>query len=491
MKKFVLYLLLTILISGAMGIESSRKEFVEKIINEELELAGSVYGIIGTTNIIYGMDKFNTKGGNGFAAERANHLADKLAGKHAKIIGDSNAKNGADRLVNGIEIQSKYYDTASNSVGACFENGIFKYLDANGKPMTVEVPSDQYDDAIVSMENRIKKGEVTGVNSPLKAKDIIKKGHITYRQSRNIAKFGTIESLTFDAVNGAIIAGSTMGISASITFARSLWNNDPIELALKNSCIEGIKVGGLSFFANIISSQLSRTGMNNAFRGGTDSIVKKMGPKFAGQFSNAFRSGPNIYGAVAMNNVSKLLRINIFTGCATIALLTSYDVLKYLRGFMSLGQLLKNLIVTTATVTSGTIGWVSGTIQGIKIGLTVPIIGTGVFGFALGIFGALLGGGIGSFVTQILLDLYIEDDSIKMLKIIEEQFIILAEEYLLSKQEVDQIASNIQKIISETSILTDIFRNKNPKDYLKNLLVETIESVKRKRKFLAKKIIIV
>ena len=38
------------------------------------------------------------------------------------------------------------------------------------------------------------------------AKNIVKKGHFTYEQAKNIAKAGTVESITYDAVNGAIIA---------------------------------------------------------------------------------------------------------------------------------------------------------------------------------------------------------------------------------------------------------------------------------------------
>jgi hypothetical protein len=51
---------------------------------------------------------FNTPRGHGFAAERANHIYDKLSGKDAKIVGDDNAKFGADRVVDGINNQSKY-----------------------------------------------------------------------------------------------------------------------------------------------------------------------------------------------------------------------------------------------------------------------------------------------------------------------------------------------------------------------------------------------
>lgn len=48
---------------------------------QEANVAGTVYGNISTASITYGMDKFQTPRGHGFAAERANHITDKLSGK--------------------------------------------------------------------------------------------------------------------------------------------------------------------------------------------------------------------------------------------------------------------------------------------------------------------------------------------------------------------------------------------------------------------------
>ena len=65
--------------------------------------------------------KFTAAQGHGFAAERANNLSDVLHGEKAAIIGDNNAKNGADRKILNRDgtttyIQDKYYSTASGSV---------------------------------------------------------------------------------------------------------------------------------------------------------------------------------------------------------------------------------------------------------------------------------------------------------------------------------------------------------------------------------------
>lgn len=44
-------------------------------------------------------------------------------GRKVQILGDDNAKDGADRLVNGIEIQSKYCKSGVACIQECFENG--------------------------------------------------------------------------------------------------------------------------------------------------------------------------------------------------------------------------------------------------------------------------------------------------------------------------------------------------------------------------------
>ena len=89
-------------------------------------ISSAAYGQI---NKLYEEEKFHGRQGHGFAAERANNLYDNLTGHDAKIVGDDNVKNGADRMVDGIFIQSKYCQTGSACVNECFdEQGNFRYL---------------------------------------------------------------------------------------------------------------------------------------------------------------------------------------------------------------------------------------------------------------------------------------------------------------------------------------------------------------------------
>ena len=181
------------------NIESTFKEIQDKINSGQIELTGKIspgiiYGNISNASTIYGMDKFNTPRGHGFAAEYANHLYDKInkvdLHGNVKLVGDEIdqntgriIKNGADRIVDGIKIQTKYCSSGSKCISECFDNGKLRYLNPDGTPMQIEVPSDKYDAAVKAMENRIKNGEVPGVSNPSKAKDIVRKGHFTYELS--------------------------------------------------------------------------------------------------------------------------------------------------------------------------------------------------------------------------------------------------------------------------------------------------------------------
>src|SRR5699024_2192568 len=115
-----------------------------------------------TTNKLYNEEKFHARQGHGFAAEQANTLYDNLTGHKARVVGDNNARNGADRILDGIEIQSKYCATGSRCINECFADdgkGAFRYYTNNGKPMAIEVPSDKYEAAVSAMEEKIRRGQ--------------------------------------------------------------------------------------------------------------------------------------------------------------------------------------------------------------------------------------------------------------------------------------------------------------------------------------------
>lgn len=445
------------------------------------EAAGIVYGNVSNASTIYGMDKFNTPRGHGFAAERANHLYDKLHGKNAQIVGDNNVKNGADRIVDGVNIQTKFCSSGSKCISECFENGKLKYLNPDGTPMKIEVPADKYEAAVQAMENRIKDGQVPGVKDPEKAKDLVKKSPFKYEQVKNIAKFGTVESITYDAMNGAIVSTSAMGISAVMTFATSIWNGEDFDVALEGAVYSGLKVGGTTFITAVLSSQLARTGLNSALVGSSETLVNLMGPKASAYLVNAFRSGKNIYGAAAMKSASKMLRGNVITSAVSVVVLSSFDIANIFSGRISGAQLFKNVANTVSSVGGGTAGWVAGAATGAAIGSAIPIVGTAIGGVVGGIVGSFAGGAAAGKVSSTILDQFIEDDADKMIAIIQETFVQLAEDYLLNKNEAENVTDKLKEKLTGT-LLKDMFSSSNRSTFAKNLLEPLIEDEVKLRK---------
>lgn len=461
--------------------ETNGYDIEKTLLDISSQTSGIVFGNVSNASTIYGEDKFNTPRGHGFAAERANHIYDKLTGKDAKIVGDDNAKFGADRIVNGVNIQSKYCNSGSKCIQECFENGNFKYVNPDGSPMKIEVPSDKYDAAVQSMENRINKGEVPGVTDPSEAKSIVRKGHFTYEQARNIAKAGTVESITFDAVNGAIIATTSFGLSTALTFATCIWNGDDFDVALKAATCSGLKVGGITFITAVLASQLSKAGLNSALVGSSEVIIRLMGPKASAMLVNAFRNGTNIYGAAAMKSAAKMLRGNAITGCVSVVVLSSVEIVNIFRGRISGSQLFKNVANTCTTVAGGTAGWVGGATAGAAIGSVIPIIGTATGGIVGALLGSFAAGSVSSKVSNAVLNQFIEDDVDEMVRIVEKVFTQMAEDYLLNQKEAENIIDNLRGDLT-SSTLKDMFACSDREEFAKKILLNHVLSEVSKRK---------
>lgn len=449
--------------------------------NRSEETSGTVYGNVSSGATVYGEEKFHAVRGHGFAAERANTLYDKFTGHDARILGDDNAKNGADRLVDGVEIQSKYCKTGGKCISECFENGKFRYIGSDGKPMQIEVPSDKYDAAVQAMQERIRRGEVPGVSDPSEAQEIIRKGHFTYEQAKNIAKAGTVESLTYDAANGMIIASSAFGVTAVLTFATSVWNGDAPDVALKRAAYSGLKVGGISFVTAIFAGQLSKAGLNSLLVGGSEAVVRVMGPKTSALLVNAFRQGKNIYGAAAMKSASKLLRSNVITGSVSVVILSAGDVVNIFRGRISGKQLFKNVTNTASTVAGGTAGWVGGAAAGAAIGSAIPIIGTAIGGVIGGLAGAFGGGALAGKASSAVLDHFIEDDAEAMCRLLEREMVSLTEEHLVTQNEITTIVERLSNTLTGKT-LKDMYASSDRMAFARKLLLPLFRTVEKERK---------
>lgn len=133
----------------------------------------------------------NNPAGHGEMVEEANTMLDNYHGIKAKVVGRDNAKNGADRLVDGIFVQTKYYGSARGSLEACFDptTGSYRYMN-DGVPMQLEVPKDQYQRVLEGFKKKIADGKVPGVTDPNEASNIVREGRLTYQQAVNLTKPG-------------------------------------------------------------------------------------------------------------------------------------------------------------------------------------------------------------------------------------------------------------------------------------------------------------
>lgn len=441
--------------------------------------AGVVDGAINYADHVH----LGARQGHGFAAEKANHLHDKLTGKEAQLVGGDNAKNGADRIVDGVMIQTKYCQSAQESINAAFDgsSGNFKYIDSKtNAPMQIEVPADQHEAAVRAMEQKIRDGRVPGVEDIGAAKDLVRQGKFTYEQAKNLAKAGTIESLTYDAINGISLAGNAMGIAASVSFALAILNGTPWQEALEGACFDALCVGGVTWVGSVLTAQIGKAGLDEALRSSSDWMVRKMGTKFTNMLASALRPGEQLSDAAAKNLMSKVLRGNVVSGIVTTAVLSTDDFITLFDGKASKMQTFKNVTKTATGVVGGSAGWMGGAAAGAALGSFVPIIGTTVGGIVGGLIGGAAGGGAASAVASNVLDSYIEDDSKVMLRKVEEVFAEMAKEHLLTADEAAIIIKEFQ-MFDVPGLLKDMYASSRRNAFVKEMFAPLFEERMRAR----------
>ncbi len=395
---------------------------------------------------------------HGLAAEMANTKIDNLLGKSAEVIGSDNKKNGADRLVDGKLVQSKYYCDASSSVNSAFDKqtGSFKYLDQNGSPMQLEVPKEQYEIAVKQMETKISEGKVPGVTDPAKAKELIREGHLTYNQAVNITKFGTFESLAYDAAEGVVVGAVAGGISFGITATLYYINNGDSKEALKVATLNAGKTFAKSMTVYVAAQQLHRIGVIQSITAQINVNV------FSPSVRNTIKNG---LGVKTSDQANRALGGTAVTAVALIAVTTGPDLVKMINGRISGAQFVKNLSVATSSVGGGAIGAIAGGSIGASLG---PV------GLWAGQFlGGMIGGAIAGMAANSIAKTMMKEDSEVVMEIIQIQIAYLAKTFILSKDEIDSLTSNFGKFITQET-LELIFQQKSNRRAAANLFVKPL-----------------
>lgn len=395
--------------------------------------------------------------GHGFAAERGNHMFDKALLKDAHILGDDNAKDGADRLVNGTEIQTKYCGTAARSIGAGFDgqNGSYRYYDSKGTPMQIEVPKDQYTKALETMENKIRDGKVPGVSDPAEATKLVRQGHLTYAQAQNITKFGTFESITYDIAEGTIVSLAAGGISFGLTASLFYLNTGDRKAALRTAAIQAGKTFTRTMAVYVTTQQLHRLGVVQGLLSKVDFTAASPTVR------NALQKGMGVSGS----SLNKVMRGTLVTSFALVAVTTGPDMIKMVRGRISGAQFLKNLAVTTSGVAGGVVGSIAGGV------ILSPL---GPFGALAGrAAGGMLGGFVAATLSRKIAGTLVEDDRVKVLALVQDQATWLASTFLLTEYEMDNLNANLANVLDQKT-LEMIFAAKEEGRATANMLIKPL-----------------
>lgn len=360
-------------------------------------------GILGTASVLSSRATESTQWrqyhcgnrptGHGYAAEDANALADRQCGHRVEKTGWNNAPDGPDRIVDGVKIQTKYCQTARASVNSAFDKQTGKYRYSGQQ---LEVPKDQYDEAVKVMEEKIREGKVDGVTDPAQAKDLVRKGHYTYGQAVKIAKAGNWESLKFDIRNQAGASATAGAISAAVTFASVKHHGATTGDAFKASGLQAGKTAGKTMVTGVATQQFLRTSAGRT----TTAVLQKSANKAidAAMCSSVGRKVVEktaegvgkraLTGTAARNVLSRTASTNVVTATAAFVVSAIPDTVRLCTGRIT-G---KEYGERTACNGAGAVGGTGGAWAGAAIGSCIcPGIGT-----AIGCFIGGIAGGIGA-----------------------------------------------------------------------------------------------
>lgn len=396
----------------------------------------------------------NNPAGHGELAEEANNIIDRLQGHQAEILGRDNAKNGADRSVDGVLIQTKYYKTARGSLEACFDSSShqYRYLAKDRTPMQLEVPKDQYQQVLRGFEKKISQGKVPGVSDPKDAEKIVRKGKLTYDQAVNLAKPGTVESVTYDAATGAVTCSCAFGLSFLATTFMAYRETGDITGAVQAGIAAGVQVFGLSFAQHMVVSQLSRTGLSNALMAPSQAVVGKLGFKASATIVNGLRALTGktaISGAAASKQLAKMLRGNAVSTAVTLAVFSVPETYKLFQGKASGAQYAQNMACLATSVAGGIAGAAAAGVAAAKVGAAAGTAVSPGVGTIVGLAGGMVGGTVGTAAAGAVGRILFEGDSASFGRYFNAMVSCMAVEYLLDGREMDELVGVLDGVKPE------------------------------------------
>lgn len=377
--------------------------------------------------------------GHGVMAERLNYITDAENGLHVLHLGANNARHGPDKILEGLPVQLKYYETARASVDACFDrNGTFLYA----KGTIIEVASEHGPEATKRLAERLR--------IPVsQARLFIRVGVASSKDARDLCKPLTLSSLRYDLKMSELAFWNTFACTTALTFVGKVAGGDsPIDAALgslKIGAVSGVRAGA----TYILSGQMGRSGFERGLRPITRWTATQLGAHPNRLIGLAAGKKPGI------EQTSKLLNGQIVAAVAATAIQSMPDMYRFATGKITGTEALKSVGTTTVNVgvqqIGGHIGAAVGTLAGAMISIGAAKIG----GVAGRLAGEVVAAKIMAFVATLSFGAS-EEDNREIRAILEKVALEVATEQKLPPGAIDRYLSGVGQFVPE---LSDILHN--------------------------------
>lgn len=346
---------------------------------------------------------------------------------------------------------------------------------SGNEQLLIEVSFDQYHEMLEHIE----------LNEPkiyAAALSCIKKGAFTYEQVKHIAEACCIHELHLEEDGRISLTSTVLSISAMISFAQSKWNGADRQTAIKNAVYTGISIFGETFAEEVIMQQFAiannelqynlNAGLKGAIaKNGTKAVAKKMATKLTEKAM--------ISSAMAKKTIM-LLNANVVTGALVTGVMSTVDVTRAIKGQLSPQQLFKNVTKTGASVAGGIIGMLVFA----GIGFQIPSVSTAVISMIGGVLGLIFGSMIMTKITSKLLDLFIEDDAVKMLDIFNDVLLEQAQSFLLNEEELKEALKDFNTRFDMKAELRNMYAAPNRSVFAKNIIERELACIVKRRMYL-------
>lgn len=443
----------------------------EKHLNQELNMehmkqnmgnVGTLAGASERQKIYSEMgNDMNMRQGHGYGAEYGNKTVDRVLGKKVEGVQEKenghHKLNGADKIVNGQKVQTKYCKSAADTYRARFKDGTHDY-----SGQLIEVPRDQYDEIRNKLQKDIDAGNMDGIAPGTPAEKFLKKGYFSYKQSYRIAASGSVESITVDIANGVMTSMTSASISAIIIFASGVWQGKDVKEAAKDGIETAGRVIGKAAIIYTITMQVSRKNIwNYALQDTMQNPINTVSEKIASNIAESSLAKSSIGKKIHLDSIDSQKLTN---GVVTVAVVFGPDICKACMGKISVKQLAKN-------ATAGAAG-IAGMVIGNAVTAGNPL-------------GGMVGGAVGGAVGKKVMDNFIEDDAVAMFRVMKEEFLNVVMSSYLSQEEFEEVARRTiwdKKVSKELQNMYKKSKKGEHRAYANSLIEEVVIDVLKNRK---------